>query len=110
MKTTDLMLCALILIVVPLWGIEDQLTAVNLSTEEKALTIQQENLEQQSKAYMDKQDHEKRERLESMAWGEAKDSEEIIQKVFAHNLPLYLFGFIVILSGPALMRRHHEHR
>ncbi len=112
MKTSDLMLCTMFFILVSLWGIEDHLTAANLSAEDKALIIQQEKLEHQSKALMEKYESESQERLKSMTWSESRNSNELMHKAIAQNLHHYLFGlvgFIMILSGPALMRRHHEH-
>lgn len=86
-----------------LLSIEKEIKAQR-TPEQVAAIGAQARQEKEAGAYLDAQREKDIERLRESVWSEL-NTEEYLEKFLAENYHLFLFGLIIIASGPMLMRK-----
>lgn len=89
--------------ILTLLSIEKEIKAQR-SPEQIAAIEAQEKLEREAKAYMAAEEERKMERYRQAAWSDLK-SDEYLLKFVAEKYHLLFLGFVIIASGPMLMRK-----
>lgn len=72
--------------------------------EQLELLAKREATEAQTEAYLKEQREQREAELKAMPWSQAGFTVDAVEKYIAHGYFKWLAGFMVILSGPFLMR------
>lgn len=98
----------LLIVSLSLIGLEKE-AKLQRAPEKVARMEKQAALEQQAEELVRNEQAARTAELKAKSWGEVGFTEEAIDKFVAHRYTIWILGGLLILAGPALMRKRYEY-